>query len=499
MVPEQAPLRDKPKEKNMQTRITKTIFISALFAVSSCGNMFNPGKRKDIKVATMGNPLAFELEDPDCNLEGEKPTFSDHVSIWMMDQSGKLREQVFDLSDVSRLGLESNGVSEALYSSEDVDHREFGLRDNFHAISQFEDTKALQALEKMHRKGSFNKINFCRPSGGYRADSIENAALAAFVAINETNKIHDSLQIKPNIKRKLAKIKLFVHPKIFAMQSRYLKSYYVDNAFWADFKAYSLIAVLPHSQEWEDANKLRYWETPGVFSHEYGHHIFHTYGPNFESPSKLFLYDKQLNRINSGFNEGFADLVSYFSLSARKQLNPALLLSGNAKGHQNRNIKTPSLKYESKSHQLKIPKTYNFNVVEALGSTRNYKFNQIDFEGYIIQKIHESGAIMAYVFNKLLDGYGYWNDPRKKMELLISWLHQQEYSMALKDHLTSPDTHLESCLKSMLKELDQSLTDDKKSKLSDKARRALISEHFPYFFLKWTLGWQFPNNHHQLN
>lgn len=453
--------------------------------MSSCGYMFKPNERKEVKFPTIGTPQAFELDDPDCDLGSTKPKFSNQVTIWMIDKNGELNKQVFDLSNVSRAGLESTAISEALYSEQDIDQRQFTLNSKPQFASQFKDKRALNAIKEEHKNGVFKRINFCREDGGYRADSIENAALAAFVAINETNRVHNILQLKPGTKKSLNKIKLIVHPKLFAMESLYLKKYYVDNAFWADLGSFQIITILPHSLEWEDSNKLRFWETPGVFSHEYGHHIFHTYGPSVEYPSKRLMYHQQFSRINNGFNEGFADLISYYSLSFRQQLNPALLLSGQTHGHQNRDVNTPSLKYETSSFQLSISKKYDSLVAEILGSTFTYELNSSDYEGYLIQECHESGAIMAYVFNKLLDGYGYRHMPHKKMELIIAWLHKQEASMRITGNLTSPHTHLDSALNGMFELLDGIQIQSGLQHLSIKEKDDLIFELFPHYYSSW--------------
>ena len=446
--------------------------------------MFKPNEREEVKVATIGTPHAYQLEDPDCYLEvGRDSKFSKQVKIWMINQSGQLSQQIFDLSNVSRIGLASAAVSEALYSEQDIDERQFVFNAEHNYISQFKDKRALHAIKQEYQKGTLKKISFCRAQGGYRPDSIENAALAAFVAIHETHKAHNQLRLKSN--EKLAPIKLLVHPKLFAKESEYVKKYYVDNAFWANLGAFQLIAVIPHSQEWEVDNKLKFWETPGVFSHEYGHHIFHTHGPSVESPSRKFLYHRQFFRINNGFNEGFADLISYYSLSARRQLNPALLLSGETHGHQNRDVNTPNLEYDLKNFQLSIPKKYDTRVAQILGSTHTYELNSTDFEEFIIQECHEGGAIMAYVFNKLLDGYGYKDNPLKKMELLIAWLQQQEKSMRTKGNYTSPQRHLETALNGML-EVSGYFENGHEGYQLTEEQNDLLFELFPHYYSAWT-------------
>lgn len=469
----------------MGMKLILSTIISFAFFLTSCGYMFKPNERKEVKIATTGTPIAFELEDPGCQLGSSKPKFSDKVKIWMVDQEGELSQQTFNLANVSRAGLESHAVSEALYSPKDIDKYELMLEGGFKPISQFKDTKALRALSHEHKRGVFNRIDFCRAGGGYKPDSIENAALAAFVAINQTYQIHSKTQLEPGVKKHLEKVKLFVHPKLFAMQNKYVREFYVDNAFWANLGSFKMIAVLPHSKEWEDAHKLRFWETPGVFSHEYGHHIFHSYGPSVESPSRNLLYHREFYRINDGFNEGFADLISYFSLSDRKQFNPALLLTGKIQDHQNRDVNTPNLEYEARNFQLSIQKKYDEKVVEILGSTYSYNLRQLDAEGYHIQECHESGSIMAYVFNQLMDRYGYQEEPVKKMELLLTWLDRQENLMRQMQELTSPPIHLEASLKSLPTLLDR--VESKKSSLilSREEKNQIIDDLFPCYYDDW--------------
>ncbi|NRA45947.1 MAG: hypothetical protein HRU09_13420 [Oligoflexales bacterium] len=461
----------------MQIKLMLTSCLMASFFLSSCGYMLKPNKRKEVKEVSIGDPQAFELQDPDCDLGDDKPKFSKAVKIWMVDQANNLRQQSFDLSNVSRAGLESAAVSEALYSSEDVDSRSFFYAGKDRYLSKFKDHKALHALEQEHDNGIFKKISFCRPNGGYRAESIENAALAAFVAINEANKIHKGLTLGSDGKA-LNKIKLFVHPKLFARENDYVKEYHVDNAFWANFPSFQLIAVLPHSKEWEEARKLRFWETPGVFAHEYGHHIFHTYAPFAENPASEELY-----RINNGFNEGFADLVSYFSLSARRRLNPALMLSGESKS-PNRDVTNSTISYMTMQGPIEYEKIYDSNIVSILGATETYLIDHVDSEGRFLQECHESGAIIAYVFNTLMNGYGYEKNPSKKMELLISWLVSLERQVILERH-NGPQEHLEKSLRKMLTTLDHHGSKEGALELTPGKKKELIEELFPHYQRKW--------------
>lgn len=181
-------------------------------------------------------------------------------------------------------------------------------------------------------------IQVCPDSGKYERGTAESAALNATYFISKTNRMIKklmpelridpiSVEVAPMIKKSLSIVsggEVIWSADLFE----------TDNAYYAP--GTNSITFLPHSQEFRDAGiTLNFWEVPMVSAHEYGHHIFHSIHPEAVGPegirncfgkfgfqSEATLEEKREvtnDDVLGALNEGFADLVSYYSLDNQER------------------------------------------------------------------------------------------------------------------------------------------------------------------------------------
>ncbi|MFL5785754.1 MAG: hypothetical protein ACJ76H_14145 [Bacteriovoracaceae bacterium] len=177
-------------------------------------------------------------------------------------------------------------------------------------------------------------VTVCPDEGKYSRGSVESAALNANYFISKTNRkvsqlLPDvkispiSIEIAPML---LEKADVIVDGKVVYHQ----EAYQTDNAYY--MPGGNSITFLPHSEEMKKQGfSMNFWEVPMVGSHEYGHHIFETLYPDVMPATGLKNcfgnFGLQLQAGNEpearevtnddvlgALNEGFADLVAYYSL-----------------------------------------------------------------------------------------------------------------------------------------------------------------------------------------
>jgi hypothetical protein len=180
-------------------------------------------------------------------------------------------------------------------------------------------------------------VTICPEDDGYAPNTIESASLNASFFINKTfNKftsvIHDVL---------VAPITLNIAPSILKSfildlngEKVKMSRYMTDNAFY--MPGYNNVTFLPQSQDGRNMGlKINFWEIPMVASHEYGHHLFQSIFPvkikkslGMVSESGCFgntqevkikkqnlsLRRVKIENVVDAYNEGFADLISFYSL-----------------------------------------------------------------------------------------------------------------------------------------------------------------------------------------
>lgn len=197
-------------------------------------------------------------------------------------------------------------------------------------------------------------------------------------------------------------------------------SYLTDNAFYSPSTA--TITFLPHSsQHFQFAILRNLWNVPVVSAHEYGHHLFENLqGGDHLSPdghsSCLGNEETQSNlksfRLTSrkdvltAFNEGFSDLVAYYSLSSSERdltLVRCLEVS--------RDVGSPIF-YDGN------PKIFDQAALRLFFSTTRSRSLACEETNY--QDVHTMGAILAYSYNKFSGQLT--NSREEKLAALIEWV-----------------------------------------------------------------------------
>lgn len=209
-----------------------------------------------------------------------------------------------------------------------------------------------------------------------------------------------------------------------------------DNAYYSSSE--QKIVFLPQSEEaFKETNSdIAFWEVPMVASHEYGHHLFFTlFTKNLDSVFSALLNDhtncfetkiKNSHQNNfaavksnikrsrnnsasfatSSINEGFADLVAYYSLEEKETTFKGVPCFAKNREVSSSRFMDGTLKDFGKEAQEKIKDEY------TQASDRNC--DTPDF-----QEIHQVGAVFAYQANKLLNKS--LNSKEEKLKVILNW------------------------------------------------------------------------------
>ena len=378
---------------------SSVLFILLSIYLSGCGKILAPKKRKKPRLKALGNPQFLTLEDQNCDLNAGDSYFSEQVIVKLSNDQGELQDYTLDLSTVSMLGLQHESTNAAVYGAE-----EFNLSEFYEDLSE-----SNNSMSSLSARSPFQILSYCRPDGGYQSDSLEHAGLAALVAIKASYESYQKTRFAG--KKSLRKINLAILPKLYDHNlSQYVKTFSVNNAiFTGSSLANPIITLLPHSHSWSK-RYTNFWETPAITAHEYGHFVFHQYSDRIYEKLKKFLAKKSDDvfvNVMFGFEEGFADLFSYYSLLIDGRLTPNLW------NLPNRDLKQNMLYYDS-AHRF-MRKAFDESLMSELeDGDKGDKYPRCE--------IHQLGAIMAYTFNHLLDSLGFEGQNIQKLELMIQWL-----------------------------------------------------------------------------
>ncbi len=303
--------------------IRKFLYLSILplvFLPLACGPLEKmlgrqPIEGKDgvsLRVRT-GTPHIFALQDTNCDKKNALPDLG-KIKVWLKDK--RTNEVVLtevDLTGVSGQGLSSDAIDTALYGTEIKEAVECVVKNG---EVECKDLKQLHGTDFVRGKA----INICRKGGAYDRESIENVALAMAAAVQPSWIFYKSLGHSSSDKNIFKKVTLLVHPLVQMKKSvsgdtelgsldANVHNDMTDNAFWTELReqGMTVLAALPHSLERRAQFPVSFWEIPGVQSHEFGHHVFHSVAPDLAhsvgSPSMAIL------ALNEGFADTFAHLV----------------------------------------------------------------------------------------------------------------------------------------------------------------------------------------------
>ncbi len=304
----------------MQFTLTVLIPLFMFLTLSmSCEKSTSFSKKEEVARINQGTPLFYPLADPDCSEEHAVKSIADKdgfIKVWLGSQNSVQLTHVRLSHEISGSGLQSDFMSEAIWGRE----VQYEL-----ACKTQKDGSELcgDYSNKVVYQGK--RLFFCKVGGDYPRESLENVALASLVGMYKTYSMHHHLY--PD--RPLPKVTLLVHPRI--TDRKYTNNQAIkdavsfdisrvrtDNAYWFLTGSDGIaIAAVPESLEkrrFLKGDQGHFWEMPSIMGHEYGHHMFHYYAPSLSVSSvNNFVNTPDMILASSAINEGFADLIAYFT------------------------------------------------------------------------------------------------------------------------------------------------------------------------------------------
>ncbi len=321
-------------------------------------------------------------------------------------------------------------------------------------------------------------ISICPDKERYEKGTAESAALNATFYISKVNKKVSELlpsvviptvtiEISPMIKKALSVV-------IKGEVVWSYEAFETDNAYY--MPGNNSITFLPHSEEFRKSGMtFSFWEVPMVAAHEYGHHIFQTLNPGpthapglkscfgkfhvegdteTESEKRIVSNDDVLGALN----EGFADLVSFYSLE------------NNERGLKGVNCLQISRDVGSKVFADGKPKIFNSEVLTSFFSDKaEPQAESCDVSNF--QGIHILGAVFAHGADRLLSLSTDTKDQR--LAIVLNWLQEMKNRSAVMNTLKPQDFLLESF--KLFIEVTVARTDSK----LDQAECDLLKEIYP--------------------
>jgi hypothetical protein len=307
-------------------------------------------------------------------------------------------------------------------------------------------------LNTLENKQSFRKVSdgnpltVCPKSDVFATESIESVALSAIPIVHESYLFGKSLlgstplpPVRVSLLPKETEERLVKEDGEFFRVTRYM----TDNAYYSPRE--TTIALVPQSKEKKEQrlfSGVPLWKIPFAVSHEYGHHVFHQIFPNFfekfghsfahrhdkncfhrshslNSPmgnsivakkSHMTPKDDSQNtltlRLLRVFDEGFADLFSFYTLGDRASLERI-------------NCLERTREVDSKVFGNNDPKS-----IDPISATQFFEITEESRRKFCIipdfSDFYTIAAIWAHFFDSLLSTVT--EDRREKAQFLIDWL-----------------------------------------------------------------------------
>ena len=378
----------------------------SLLAVTSVVEAQNIGRSRIMKFDEPGDdlPIFLETQTSSCTVPTFDPTnMSLPLQLFL---NGARTTEARDLVGLITGNLVQNENSKVIsdtFAGQDI---EYVVSDTF----------------KVNNNSAGTKVLICPEETEYKANTVESAALNVTYFINKTyKKVSEllptvqidpvALKINPNIRE------TYVMP---TANGAVTETYYrTDNAYYQPSE--KSITFLPHSKALRKTGfSMSFWEVPMVASHEYGHHIFQSivFGTqtsattpalmskksglmggcfgDHETPSRKPKKNKiaqprkvTLADVVGSYNEGFADLMSYYTLE-----NNERGLSGVKCLEVSRDVNSATF-FDGK------PKNFSREAMASFFSTVEETARGCEVTQY--QGIHVIGSIFAYSANRFLN------------------------------------------------------------------------------------------------
>lgn len=273
-------------------------------------------------------------------------------------------------------------------------------------------------------------VTICPGVSDYNKNTVENASLSINYTITKTNNKVKTLFPTMDIEPVTVKVTPLYGEKVKAGK-RTQTSYMTDNAFYLPTD--NTIQFLPQSKEGLALGvfgKIPVWEIPMVASHEYGHHLFATIYPRSQSAEEELslkghelCFDNRVDHVHhakhvtrnknvdfdtvlGAFNEGFADLVSFYSLE-----NDERALTDIKCMETSRDV-------DSSIFHDGVSKTFdsdNLDIFFGVADQETKSCGEADFTG-----IHDIGAVFAHAVDSIMSLYSSNKDT--KLKVTINWL-----------------------------------------------------------------------------
>lgn len=400
-----------------------------LLGLWGCGADTSKNDSEVIRPVKFSEAEILTLEDPGCDPSELSGQMGSETLIWIADSQGKIRQQKFNMSEFSAAGLRNLYIEAAYW------HDGLEIIDSGKNVSSLESILPDHLPKKNHKQlkaSSSGKmlrmIGFCKPNGGYKRNSLENAALGMAVGIQNAN--HFSTTNTNNRAVELPKIALIVQLKILLPEDEwkdpFVPEYLADNASWFEGKGSEkmfFISSFPQSHSFINTYQYRYWEIPSIFGHEYGHHIFNQI---MKMKPKNYIE----SRMVSALNEGFSDLSSWLGLQNSQDLYPQLITDSPLNKTRNpdfdsivlENHDPSTIELSQRTFQKKIDK--NFVAFYTTAGPQSGWANPL--EKSVRRDVHLSGTVWAHIFWTLSLSVNPKLDPVKIQEMNLRWIQGVE-------------------------------------------------------------------------
>lgn len=278
------------------------------------------------------------------------------------------------------------------------------------------------------------ELTLCPGDTDFEANSMESAALNTTYFVNKTHaavrSVRPSLRINP--------ITLNIAPEWKIVDDRNQIKYFVDNASYDPNR--EEIFIFPHSPVFKILNKKNFWEIPMVPSHEYGHHIFAMIAPGIRSTSTATTCFAEtatsavgISKVNGALNEGFSDLIAYYSLSKSERS-----FEGVSCLQKTRQVNDERF-FDNKE------KIFAGEALEEFFRSNPQVVRYCEFTDF--SKIHTLGAIFAHSADKFYSRLA--GTDKEKLDLIINWLEKFDRDQRALEKL-SPRAYLAGAVKLMM-------------------------------------------------
>jgi hypothetical protein len=295
-------------------------------------------------------------------------------------------------------------------------------------------------------------LKLCQDDTILSRNTIESAAVSTSYFIQKTNQRF--AQIRPEIR--LDPIELHILPSIKRTiiernrdGSTHRRSLFMtDNAFYVPSE--NIISFLPHSKTMKRSGlDVNLWEVPMVASHEYGHHIFQSivgktsrltegcFGHSSHQGLLTFTQGRtvSIEDVISAYNEGFADLVSWYTLEPQERS-----VLGVRCLEMTRDVGSSRF-YDGKM------KKFSAEALQVFFSEKSI-LSAASCESVNFQEIHVLGAIFAHTTDQLLRHLKIAD--KQKLALIADWVKYLK-NEERKSSLMSPQAYLRETYSKLLR------------------------------------------------